>query len=168
MSDPHEQSGISVTIKGDEPGGKYNDPKSPGTWIVFHGTPARVREQIIEVFELPAEASERPLFDLVNEATKLFKGAANVSKTLGGTVLNDGQGGGSQPASGDVWDQAAAARNGATQQQEEKPAADPILTALENCKTVAEVQQVWAENQAAFNANPDYMAAYKAKGKSLS
>lgn len=173
MSDPHEQGGISVTIKGDEPGGKYNDPKSPGTWIVFHGSPTKVREQIIEVFELDDTAKERPLFDVVNEATRLFKAVGNVSQSLGGRVLSSGNAE-QQPSSGeqsgagnsDVWAQAAAARGGGEQEKQED--VDPILAALETCKTVAEVQQVWAENQAAFNANPAYMEAYKAKGKALS
>lgn len=184
MSDPHEPGGISVTIKGDEPGGKYNDPKKPGTWLVFHGSPAKIREQICEVFQI--EAGDRPLYDLINEATDIFKSSATVSSGLGGRVLDSGKGsslpqgssfGGGDRANdtgGDVWAQAAAKQG---QQQQQQPAAeqqkseedvDPILAALENCKSVAEVQQVWAENQSAFNSNPDYMAAYKAKGKALS
>lgn len=174
MSDPHEPGGISVTIKGDEPGGKYNDAKKPGTWIVFHGSPAKIREQLCEVFEIE-NGADRPLYDLINEATDLFKASATVSQNLGGRVLSQGNGGGEQQASsgegGDVWAQAAAAKQGQSQQQEQQSQesdVDPILAALENCKSVAEVQQVWAENQSAFNSNPDYMAAYKAKGKALS
>lgn len=172
-SDPHEPGGISVTIKGDEPGGKFNDPKSPGTWLVFHGSPARIREQLIDVFALDAEAcAGRPLYDLVNEATVLFKAAANASKGvtsngLGGKVLSSSPS--SSTGSGDVWDQAAAQQG----QSQSAPAAekedvDPILSALEACRTVPEVQQVWAENQSAFNSNAEYMAAYKARGKALS
>jgi hypothetical protein len=172
MSDPHEPGGISVTIKGDEPGGKYNDAKKPGTWIVFHGSPAKIREQICEVFEI--DGADRPLYDLINEATDTFKASATVSSGLGGRVLSQGNGGASaqqQPQSdgGDVWSQAAAAQGQqAPPQQEAKEDKDPILAVIEQCKTVAEVQQVWAENQAAFNDNPAYMAAYKAKGKALS
>jgi hypothetical protein len=172
MSDPHEPGGISVTIKGDEPGGKYNDAKKPGTWIVFHGSPAKIREQIIEVFEIE-NGADRPLYDLINEATDLFKASATVSQNLGGRVLSQGNGEQQQqPASsggsGDVWAQAAAAKGEQAPQQEAKEDKDPLLGVIESCKTVAEVQQVWAENQAAFNDNPDYMAAYKAKGKALS
>lgn len=173
MSDPHEPGGISVTIKGDEPGGKYNDAKKPGTWIVFHGSPAKIREQIIEVFQIE-NGADRPLYDLINEATDLFKASATVSQNLGGRVLDKGNGQslpvgssfGGGDRGGDVWSQAAAAQQQAP--QETKEDVDPILAALENCKSVAEVQQVWAENQGAFNSNPDYMAAYKAKGKALS
>ncbi len=173
MSDPHEQGGISVTIKGDEPGGKYNDAKKPGTWIVFHGSPARIKEQICEVFEI--EAGERPLYDLINEATDMFKASATVSQSLGGRVLSQGGGASVQQQvqgdGGDVWAQAAAAQGqqqSAPPAEEKKDDVDPILAALETCKSVAEVQQVWAENQSAFNSNPAYMEAYKAKGKALS
>jgi hypothetical protein len=172
MSDPHEPGGISVTIKGDEPGGKYNDAKKPGTWIVFHGSPAKIREQICEVFQI--DGGDRPLYDLINEATDTFKASATVSSSLGGRVLSQGNGGASaeqqvQGDGGDVWAQAAAAKAQQPQQpQESKEDVDPILAALETCKSVAEVQQVWAENQAAFNSNPAYMEAYKAKGKALS
>lgn len=174
MSDPHEPGGISVTIKGDEPGGKYNDAKKPGTWIVFHGSPAKIREQICEVFQI--EGADRPLYDLINEATDLFKASATVSSNLGGRVLDAGSGQQQQSSGGgDVWAQAAAAKqdsppwNQQQQQQEEKKEdVDPILAALEACTTVAEVQQVWAENQSAFNNTPAYMEAYKARGKALS
>lgn len=173
MSDPNETGGISVTIKGDEPGGKYNDAKVPGTWIVFHGSPARIREQIIEVFEFEDDAKTRPLFDLVNEATRLFKASAHVTNGLGGKVLSAGPAAASQPAgeaaaqpTGDVWSQVASAQQGAAPAQEEE-AADPLLVLIDKAPSVAELQQIWAENQAAFQ-DAAYMDAYKAKGRALS
>lgn len=178
MGDPFGSSGISVTLKSDEPGGKFNDPKSPGTWIVFHGTPSSVKDQIIEVFDLDAAAKERPLYDIVNEATKLFKAVNAVGGQLGGTVLSKGNdvrpGGAAEQAKPEggtdgVWAQAEG--NTSTTppwEEEKKDDVDPILAALENCKTVADVQQIWAENQSAFNSNPDYMSAYKTRGKALS
>lgn len=166
-TDPNEIGGISVTIKGDEPGGKFNDAKSPGTWIVFHGTPAKVKEQIVEVFAMDAAALERPLYEVANDATALFKAAANVKTTLDGKVLNPGpQAAGNATAapSGDVWAQANAARNSSSAPAE---AVDPLLVSIENCKTVAELQQLWAENQAAFG-DAKYMDPYRIKGKALS
>jgi hypothetical protein len=164
VSDPHENGGISVTIKGDEPGGKFNDPKSPGTWIVFHGTPAKVKEQICEVFDLDYTANhQRPLHALVLEATALFKATGNVSQSLGGTVLDPGSSApanGAQGGSGDVWDQVAKAKS------EPKEPVDELLAQIEAAKTVAEVQQIWAENQKAFE-DDKYMDAYRAKGKAL-
>lgn len=153
-TDPHETGDISVTIKGDEPGGKFNDPKSPSSWIVFHGTPAKVREQICEVFDL-ADDDERPLYDLINEATDIFKASAKVSRDLGGRVIAQGQ-----QSSGDVWAQAQ-------KDAPEPEKTDPILDALEACTTVTEVQQVWAENQDAFNSSAAYMDAYRTRGKAL-
>jgi len=193
MSDPFGTSGISVTIKGDEPGGKFNDPKSPGTWIVFHGTVTSVREQIIEAFAMDESAGMLSLNDLQAEATKIFKAVNAVTKDLGGKVLSDGkdapkpaakkaappkaksaaakkadkaEGEAGSTETGDVFDQAQ--NEPATEEQEDQPEADPILTALEGCKTVNDVQQVWAENQSAFSENRDYMTAYKQRGKALS
>lgn len=169
MSSPHETGGISVTIKSDEPGGKFNDPKSPGTWIVFHGSPARVREQIVEVFDLGEAALKEPLYSVVNEATKLFKAVSSVGQILGGTVLSSGN---AEPApappsgGGDVWSQVSSAKAAASQQEE--PPADPILTAVAAAKEITELQQIWAENQSLFTEGSEYMAAYKARGKELS
>jgi hypothetical protein len=162
VSNPYESGDISVTIKGDEPGGKYNDAKSPSTWIVFHGTPAKVREQIIDVFQLDGTANDRPLFELVLEATALFKAAGNVGQKLGGTLLpqpsgeaaNGAQAGAETPP----WP------TGGTAPQ--TPAVDPILQAIENATSTDELKQLWAENQAAF-ADAKYMDPWKAKGLSL-
>ncbi len=169
MSSPHETGGISVTIKSDEPGGKFNDPKSPGTWIVFHGSPARVREQIVEVFNLGEAALKEPLYSVVNEATKLFKTVSNVGQILGGTVLSSGN---TEPTTapsssgGDVWSQVSSAK--AASEQQAEPPADPVLTAITAAKEIAELQQIWAENQSLFTEGSEYMAAYKARGKELS
>jgi hypothetical protein len=182
MSGPFDGGGISVTIKGDEPGGKFNDAKSPSTWIVFHGSVGQVKEQIIEAFGMEAGAIDKTLLDLQNEATKMFKAVNTVGSQLGGTVLSKGKA--AAPAAApaapstpvedkggnDVWAKAAESGPPWKTEAEEKAEAeakDPILTALDGCQSVAEVQQVWAENQAAFNANPAYMDAYKARGKAL-
>ena len=170
-SSPHEAGNISVTIKGDEPGGKYNDAKVPSTWIVFHGTPARIREQIIEVFDLGDEAKAQPLYSLINEVTKLFKAVNSVGSQLGGTVLSTGPTAPAESAGngGDVWAQVDAQKaDGPPWNEEKKADADPILVALESAKTLDEVKQVWAENQSAFNTTESYMSAYKARGKALS
>lgn len=168
MSDLDARDGISVTIKGDEPGGKYNDAKSPSTWIVFHGSIDSVKLQIARAFHISTDGlAERPLYDLVNEATDLFKAAANASRGLGARALPS-----SPPASTGVFAQAVAQQQAQapaqpTATQPEPEPVDPILAALEAARSIPEVQQVWAENQAAFNSNPAYMQAYKTRGKAL-
>lgn len=154
MSDPNEVGGISVTIKGDEPGGKYNDAKSPGTWIVFHGSPQRVKEQIIEVFDFDAEASQRSLHHLVNEATKVFKAVSSVGQSLGGTVLSKGEG---EPASQPASEPKA----------EEDDETAPIKAMIGAASSRDALKKIWAENKAVFDANPSLMDEWKAKGKSL-
>lgn len=161
MSDPNADGGISVTIKGDEPGGKFNDAKKPGTWIVFHGSPARVKEQIIEVFAL-TEGLDRPLFDIVNEATELFKASANVTSGLGGKVLNPG-------TSGPAWQEAQSspAEPAAPEKSAEELTIERLTAEVAAVTSVADLQQLWARNQEAFK-NESLMEAYRAKGKALS
>ena len=185
MSEPFSTTGgMSVTIKGDEPGGKFNDPKSPGTWLVFHGTVTQIRTQIIEAFGMDKSAETLSVLDLQNEATSMFKAVNKVGSQLGGTALKAGDVTWAKPAAkaapakkakpkpeveadGDVFEQAANAEATPAKEKGEDDV-DPILAALENCKTVADVQQIWAENQSAFSSNRDYMTAYKTRGKALS
>lgn len=162
MSDPHSEGGISVTIKGNEPGGKFNDAKVPGTWIVFHGSPARVKEQIIEVFSLTEEL-DRPLFDIVNEATELFKASGTVTGQLGGRVLSDGQ------SSGPAWQEAQSspATPAAPEKTDEEKQVERLTAEVEKATSGDELKQLWARNQEAFK-NEGLMDAWKAKGKALS
>jgi hypothetical protein len=156
VSDPTPGT-ISVTIKGDEPGGKYNDAKSPGTWIVFHGSIVAVKEQIVEAFDYEADAVNRPLYDLVNEATKSFKAINAVGTQLGGTVLSKG---GEDKAQADSPTEPA--------KSDEDDATKPIKAMIENATSRDGLKQLWAENKAVFDANPSLMDEWKAKGKSLS
>lgn len=157
MSDPHESAGISVTIKQDEPGGKFNDAKSPGSWIVFHGTPAKIAEQIKEVFDLPIDGV--PLYELTQQATELFKATSNVRQGLG--IKTVGKTTGAAPEASQVAAEAPATQAAA-------PAAeDPLLAALKGAQSRAELKTLRAENQAAFNENPEYLATWKSRGKEL-
>ena len=157
MSDPHESAGISVTIKQDEPGGKFNDAKSPGSWLVFHGSPAAVAEQIRETFGIAP--SDVPLDELVQEATGLWKATSNVRQGLGAKVVGKPTGSTAEAAQD-------AAQAPASPKAEEK-AEDPILFALKTATTLDEVKTVRAENQQAFTDNPDYLAAWKARGREI-
>lgn len=158
MSDPHERGdGISVTLKQD---GK------DGTWLVFHGSPARVREQIIDVFPGIDPEHDAPLFDLINEATRLYKAAGNLNSTLGGRVVGKGKSEGNAPT-GSAWDRAQAG-NTAEPEPEVDPNVTRIEAAIEEAADVASLKELYARNKVHFDANPDLLAAYKAKGKSLS
>lgn len=160
MTNPHEPGRISVTLKQD---GK------DGTWVVFHGSPEEVRQQIVGLFPEFDGQTDAPLYDLINEATRLFKAAGNVSSRLGGRVVGNKAASGNESSdSGSAWDRVAG--NGAEPQQE--PEVDPNVARLqreiEGAADVAALRELFARNKAAFDANPDLVADWKAKGKSLS
>lgn len=165
-ADPYAPRRVCVTVK--VPESKKYAGDNP--WFVFEGDVAGVKEMVAEAFGL--EVGDLSLVDVTINAQRVASGLGNVAHGLGGTVLSKGPAESSQapetPAN-DVWAQAAAAQGGsAPAPQTEKAPADPILSAIDGCGSIPELQQVWAENQAAFNGNPAYMDAYKAKGRSLS
>jgi len=154
--DPHTPGRTSVTLKGD---GK------DATWIVFHGSPAEIRSQIKAVFEIEGEEGA-PLFDLINEATRLFKSSGNINSTLGGRVV--GKSGGSTPSGngGSAWDRAA---NGEGQQEEPVDINVVRLTkAIEEASDVDTLKLLYARDKAHFDGNAELFAAWQAKGQSLS
>jgi hypothetical protein len=150
---PHTPGRVSVTFKQD---GK------DGTWIVVHGSPAEVRKQIVEVFDMEGQ-DEQPLYDLINEATRLYKASGNITSTLGGRVVGGGSKSTEDKPSGNggsAWDQP----------QEDAP--DPNVVRLqqeiEGCTSVDALRNLYARNKAEFDGNADLMSEWKAKGKALS
>ena len=151
--DPHEPGRISVTLKSD---GK------DGTWIVFHGNAAEIRSQIVHAFDLQEEA-DAPLYDLINEATRIYKAASNTSSALGGRVLS--RNAESTPAGGgSAWDRVG---NGAPAEPEVDPNIARLLGEIEAATTVDALRELYARNAAHFT-DADLMSAWQAKGKSLS
>jgi len=151
MGNPHEPGRVSVTLKSDS---------RDGTWIVFHGSTQEIRRQIIETFEL-FEARETPLWELINEATSLYKAAGNASAGLGGRSLKKSEG---NAATGSAWDKVAA---GAEPEPEVDPNIARLTAAIEAATTTDALRDLYARNAAHF-ANPDLLAAWQAKGKALS
>lgn len=162
--DGYEGSTVSVTIK--VPESKKFAGDNP--WTVFKsGSPETLKKMIAETYGLEHEGLL--LSDVTINAQRAASGLGAVAHGLGGRVLSQGPGNTSESASeapsegsDDVWSQVS------QEKAEEEPKKDPILVAIEQSKTVGELRQLWAENQPKFNDNADYMAAWKAKGKSLS
>lgn len=151
------ERGISITLKYPKP--KYQD----APWIVFHGSPEEVREDIITAFAWDGETvTGLNVHEVVLKAQEAVQGAGNVANTLGGKVLSEG---GGQPSG--VWSQVG---SGASAEAEDKPAEDPtawLKVEIDKATSVAGLQRLWADNKAAFSEHPELMDAYKAKGKSL-
>lgn len=157
MGDPNKPGAISVTLKHD---GK------DGTWIVFHGSPAEVRSQIIEVMEM--EDNGAPLYDLVNEATRIYKATGNVSKGLGGRTINGKNQNADSTSSGSAWDRAAGSTGeGAAEEPQEDPNVTRLLAAIEAAESRQALKELYARDKATFDANDDLMQEWKSKGKSL-
>lgn len=170
MSDPYAPRRVCVTIK--VPESKRYASDNP--WLVFEGTVASVKADMAEAFGMSG-TEELSLHSVTINAQNIATQMGHIASTLGASVVSEApaepQASGQpawegEPASADVWAQAAANGGGAAPAGE-KSDKDPILTALELATTIADVQQVWAENQDAFNSNEEYMNAYKARGKAL-
>jgi hypothetical protein len=142
MGDPDKTTGLSITLK---------QEGRDGMWMVFHGLPHNIREDIIVTFGLDgAKYADYTLHDLALEAQRLYRGMGNVSTILGGQSVPD-------------------VHKGST---EAKAAADakeenPLLALIEACESVAELQALYKRNVDEFKGNGELLSAWKGKGKSL-
>lgn len=156
VQDPYKPGHMSVTLKAD---GK------DGTWIVFHGDPAAIRSQITTVFDLNETGdADAPLYDLINEATRIYKSTGTINAALGGRTVGGGKD--SAGATGSAWDRA-----GSGNAAEQAPPVDinvvRLTNAIENATNVAELKELFARNKAFFDENAELFAAWQAKGKAL-
>lgn len=154
MSDPHSPGDMKVTIKY---GKGYEE-----SWAVFGGTPQAVRENICAYFNIEcASVADLSLHELVVQVTKVAHGTSLIANQLGGTPIPDK--GAQAPAQETA--QAATSAPSAAPEPEADP--NPLLARIEAQESVQTLQRLWAENQQAFAADADLMAAYKAKGRAL-
>ncbi|MFC4089373.1 hypothetical protein [Micromonospora sp. GCM10011541] len=158
ISDPKGR-GIQVTIKY---GKGYEE-----TWVSFAGLPDEIRQDIVEYFDLdPDSIAGLSLSAVVVTATNLAHAKGTLASTFGATVIpNDTppwKPEQSKPQ-GDVW---AAAGQPAQASPPAQPEKDPMFAVIEAETTIAGLQRLYAENAEAFQ-NPELLAAWKAKGKSL-
>jgi hypothetical protein len=152
MTNPHVPNRMSATVK--VPESKRYAADNP--WLVFEGTPASVRDQIIEAFGLEQQEG-LTVFDVLLNAQLLASSAGAVSQGLGGRVIKD-QGSESGSIAGNSAPEGSA---------EEKPKSS-LFERVEEQGSRAELKALWAANKAEFDADPELMAAWKARGKSLS
>lgn len=143
---------IGVTIKY---GKGYED-----TWAVFRGSVGQVRQLICDYFGFDCKyETGLSLSALVVNATNLAHGKGNIASILDARIISDTP---SQPQADDPWAAASAS-------QPEQPTANAsawILGEIEKQTSIADLQKVWAANQAMFSDDA-VMAAYKARGRAL-
>ncbi|MFE0104118.1 hypothetical protein [Streptomyces sp. NPDC059009] len=144
--------GITITIKY---GKGYED-----TWAVFKGTPEDIRSWITLHFGFKPEMVEYlTLSELVVEATNIAHGNGNLAAYLGATRIGVQQP--EEQRTDDPWSQAEAAP--ATAQDSGSAWA---LAEIKKQASIGDLQKFWAGNQTFF-ADPEVMAAYKARGREL-
>jgi hypothetical protein len=95
----------------------------------------------------------------VQEASDLWKATSNVRQGLGAKVLGK--------PTGNTAEAAQDAAQAPASKPADTEAVDTILAAIEAAQSRAELKTLRAENQQAFTDNPEYLAAWKSKGKSL-
>lgn len=133
--------------------------KSDNPWLVFEGTsPDEIRAKIIATFGMTDVDDSLSLFDVTMNAQRIATRQSEIQGTLGGTTLKvESSRNGAPSPTGSASAAAPAA----------EPETNPLLAKVEEQTGVAALQRLWAENKAAFDADADLMAAYKAKGKAL-
>lgn len=148
MSDPHEKSSLTVTIKFPESSRYAGD----NPWLVFSGTPEAIRANIIFTFGLETETTS--LADLVIEAQSLATAAAHASRGAGAKTL-----------SGKSSSTTGTAAPTSTPAEEEKPYG--IAEQLEALTNLADHKNLYLDNKDAFKADKSLEDAWIAKGKAL-
>lgn len=143
MADPNAPGAVSVTFK---------QEAKDGMWIVFHGTPDAVAENIQK------SVVEGGLFDVAVEGNRLYKGMTTASRVLGASPSGAGN--------SDAW---AAAQRGesAPPAESKKDEPNPLLGDIEKAAKVEDLHTLYGNNKAAFAADAALMDAWKARGKEL-
>ncbi|WP_078950811.1 hypothetical protein [Streptomyces viridochromogenes] len=143
---------IGVTIKY---GKGYED-----TWVVFRGSVRQVRELICDYFGFECkDETDLSLSALVVNATNLAHGKGNVASILDARVVSETP---AQASADDPWATASASKP----EQPTGNASAWILGEIEKQTSIADLQKLWAANQAMFS-DPAVMTAYKARGRAL-
>ncbi|NWF28265.1 hypothetical protein HW130_18655 [Streptomyces sp. PKU-EA00015] len=144
---------IGVTIKY---GKGYED-----TWAVFRGSVRQVRDLICDYFGFECkDVTTLSLSDLVVNATNLAHGKGNIASILDAQIISDPAL--AKSAADDPW----AAASAAQPESKNDNASAWILGEIQKQTTIADLQKLWAANQAMF-ADPSVMASYKARGRAL-
>ncbi|MBB5833398.1 hypothetical protein [Kribbella italica] len=180
MTDNELTSRTSVTYKTGE---KYKE-----SLINFSGEREAVRADQIAYFGLkPSECDGRTDFEIRLMCDAVAQAVTTVQNKLGAVLATKSEetaanaAASTQPRDqipaavheamkdGDPWKAAEGASSPAKAEAAD-PTPNPVdvmIDTVNSQTSVKALQLVWAENKVLFDANPEIMAAYKAKGKSL-
>jgi hypothetical protein len=160
---PENGAGVTVTLKG---GKGFEAP-----WLVFRGTPAEVRANIIEACQYNAEQVEDwDLIQMTAQAASSFQAMNLLVGRLGGpplqamTVAQDTPYAG--PAGDAAWDAAGSTSGGNKppwNDEKKGESKDPLIAAIEAVGSKADLGMLWKDNKDRW-AEPEVAAAAKAAG----
>lgn len=143
---------LGLTIKY---GKGYEEP-----WLTAKGNSESIKAGLAAFFGLDREEIEGlTAHEVVLNCKKLAIGTSAVVAGLGGTVIN-----GTRPARGG-WQAAA---EGSAPAEPAEPERNPLFATIDAATTVDAVKDIYARNVDAIKADPELLAAWKAKGKELS
>lgn len=139
------------------------------SWATFDApSSADLRQQITDYFGIDsATVADLTLSELVVNVTAIAHGKATVAKALDAVVI------GSHPTEAPKTQAEVAVENpwaGISETSKPQPPApevNPLFAQIKGCTGPDQLRELWAKNQAAF-ADPEIMAAWKARGKALS
>lgn len=153
--------GVSVTIKNRESERYAND----GPWVVFHGTPKEVAEDMAEFYSLPKEEVKdlgpNEIKDYVAVLTqRQHKAITDLDATPVETKSTR------KPAAKKAAAKKAAAEPPAEDESTGADAKGSLIKELESAETTKALKSLWAANKSAFK-DKDVQAAYSKRGKFL-
>jgi hypothetical protein len=146
VTDAWTEGGTGVTIK---EGKGYEE-----SWFTFRGTPAQIKEDLIQFFGLDsASVADWTVHAVASHCKAIAHGIAVVATELGAAVIADGPSE-NLPASS------------TPSPTEDAPAESPLLARIAATTDAESLKRLWAENQDAFK-DATVMNAWKARGKAL-
>lgn len=150
MTDVWEAPGGTTTIKGGE---GYE-----ASWHVFSGSPGARKEAIIEYFGMDRDsvAGLTP-FEVASQAEAIVQGTGNAIRTLGAKPVS------SDSAEADTSRLAQAAAKAKAQEPEKSP----LYGEIERAADIDALKRIWGESKKEFEADPELLKAWKARGKAL-
>lgn len=155
MAEDIVDSGVTVTLKA---GKGYEAP-----WLVFRGSIAQVRSDVIAAFGFAEQAFEQTLAELTVTAGEHLRGTRAVAATMGGVIAPDAAGGPPWDAAKEAEVMAAAPKGDdpwtTAEQQGSTPAqaapapeapSDPLLAEIDKAESLDAIQRLWSREPERF------------------
>lgn len=154
MSDFTQGSNVTIKFSG--------GPTAP--WYTVHGTPAEIKAQIVEYFELE-DVDGLSTHAVVLRAAQIAQSTETVREVLGGEVINESKP--TKSTSTKPWSKKGSGKpqEPAGSKESEHPYGE-VLVQIEGAESAEDLTRIYVLNEKAFE-HPDVLAASVAKNESL-